>query len=210
MLATSGSADALGTNQDLVARHPIPMKRMVKDMSNMPSKKLLTGVERRFDPDEIIVTKTDLAGKMTYCNRTFLRMAGYSEAECLGTQHNLIRHPEMPRAVFKLLWDTLDNGEEIFAYVNNRSQNGDNYWVFAHVTPSYGTDGEVIGYHSNRRVPNRTVVDEHIIPLYAQLLEIENQHESPKDGMNAAFEVVANLLKENRVGFNEFMFSLGV
>ena len=143
-------------------------------MSSISQKKILTGVERTFDADEIIVTKTDLAGKMTYCNRTFLKLAGYEERECLGVQHNLIRHPEMPRSVFKLLWDTLQAGEEIFAYVNNRSKNGDHYWVFAHVTPSYGTEGQVIGYHSNRRVPNRAVIDEHIAPLYAKLLDIEN------------------------------------
>ncbi|RED53792.1 PAS domain-containing protein [Aestuariispira insulae] len=179
-------------------------------MSNLTQKKILTGVERTFDASEIIVTKTDLAGKMTYCNRTFLKLAGYEEKECLGVQHNLIRHPDMPRSVFKLLWDTLQAGQEIFAYVNNRSKNGDHYWVLAHVTPSFSANGEVLGYHSNRRVPNRAVIDEHIIPLYAQLLEIEKSHESPKEGMNNAVQTVMDLLQENRVGFNEFMFSLGV
>ena len=170
----------------------------------------LTGVERFFEPDEIIVTKTDLTGKMTYVNPVFLKLAGYSEKECLGQQHNLIRHPEMPRAVFKLLWDTLAAGEEIFAYVNNRSKNGDYYWVFAHVTPSKDLSGNITGYHSNRRVPNKEVVAQHIVPLYKRLLEIEQSAASPKEGMEKAFQVVVDLLKKNKMTFNQFMFSLGV
>ena len=170
----------------------------------------LTGKEVTFLPDEIIVSKTDLYGKITYGNRTFYRLAGYEEADCLGQPHNMIRHPEMPRAVFSLLWKTIQAGQEIFAYVNNRSCNGDNYWVFAHVTASRNNDGEVVGYHSNRRVPNRTVVDENIIPLYRQLLEIEKSASSPKEGLERAEGKIDELLAENRMTFNELMFSMGV
>ena len=91
----------------------------------------LTGVERFFDDDEIIVSKTDLKGIITYGNSVFYRLAGYTEKELIGVNHNVIRHPDMPRAVFKLLWDTLAEGREIFAYVVNRAKNGDHYWVFA-------------------------------------------------------------------------------
>lgn len=90
-----------------------------------------TGVERRFGEDELIVTKTDLKGRITYCNEVFVRMSGYTEQECLGEPHNIIRHPDMPRCVFKLLWDTIQGGQEIFAYVLNLSKNGDHYWVLA-------------------------------------------------------------------------------
>lgn len=170
----------------------------------------LTGVEKTFSEDEIIVSKTDLTGKITYGNRTFYRMAGFDEKECLDIQHNLIRHPEMPRAVFKLLWDTLKSGKEIFAYVLNRSKNGDQYWVFAHVTPSYDASNTMVGYHSNRRVPNRQVVDQHIVPLYKTLMQVEKSAPSPSAGLESSFQAVVDLLKENKVGFNEFMFSLGV
>jgi len=176
----------------------------------MPNNHLLTGVERTFDEDEIIVSKTDLSGKITYGNRTFYRLAGLQEKECLGVQHNLIRHPQMPRAVFELLWNTLKDGKEIFAYVINRSSNGDHYWVFAHVTPSYDSGGNITGYHSNRRVPNRQVLTEHIEPLYKNLLEVEQTASNPKDGLAASYQAVADLLTKKKVGFNEFMFSLGV
>ena len=169
----------------------------------------LTGVEKTFSPDEIIVTKTDLKGRISYGNRTFFRMAGYDEKACIGAPHNLIRHPDMPRCVFKLLWDTLQSGREVFAYVNNRSRNGDSYWVFAHVTPSFDASGRTVGYHSNRRVPDRQVVSRHIEPLYRRLLDVERRSVSPKAGMDAALGAVEALLKESRVGFNQFMFSLG-
>lgn len=170
----------------------------------------LTGVEKTFEEDEIIVSKTDLTGKITYGNRTFYRMAGLDEKDCLDVQHNLIRHPRMPRAVFELLWNTLKDDKEIFAYVLNRSGNGDEYWVFAHVTPSHDSSGNTIGYHSSRRVPSRQVLDDHIIPLYRNLLEVEQSAASPKEGLEASYGAVVDLLTENKVGFNEFMFSLGV
>lgn len=169
----------------------------------------LTQVERTFHPDEIIVSKTDLKGNLTYGNRTFFRLSGYSEKQCIGSQHNIIRHPKMPRCVFKLLWDTLQSGKELFAYVNNRSINGDNYWVFAHVTPSFDSSGNTIGYHSNRRVPDKQVLSEHIIPLYKKLLDVEKSDSSPKAGIAAGMRVIDDLLNENKVGFNEMMFSLG-
>lgn len=167
-----------------------------------------TGVERFFDESEIIVSKTDPTGRITYANDVFLRLYGGSEAEVLGEPHSMVRHPEMPRCVFKLLWDTLGAGHEIFAYVKNMSKNGDHYWVLAHATPSRDASGSVVGYHSNRRVPSRKVVDEVIAPLYKQLLDIENSHANRKDGMNAAFDTLINILKEKGVAYDEFIFSL--
>ncbi|MCR9256769.1 MAG: PAS domain-containing protein [Alphaproteobacteria bacterium] len=169
----------------------------------------LTGVERKMDPSEIIVTKTDLDGKICYGNRTFFKYANYSPQECIGKQHNIIRHPEMPRTVFKLLWDTIQAGQEIFAYVNNRSKNGDHYWVLAHVTPSRDSNGTVIGYHSNRRAPNAEVVQTYIQPLYDELLAVEARASSPKAALEDGQAMVAGLLDEKRMGFNEMIFSLG-
>ncbi len=176
----------------------------------MRENKYLSGKEAIFNDDEIIVSKTDLKGKLVYGNRTFYRLAGLTEKECIGQQHNIIRHPEMPRCVFELLWNTIKSGKELFAYVNNRSANGDNYWVLAHVTPSFDNAGNIIGYHSNRRTANRKVLESHIIPLYDELLKIEKSTSSPKDGLVKSYSKIENLLKENRMGFNEFMFSLGV
>ncbi len=169
----------------------------------------LTGVERTFGDDEIIVSKTDLKGRITYANRVFLNIAGYTEKEVLGQPHSMIRHPAMPRCVFKLLWQTIEAGQEIFAYVINRAKNGDHYWVYAHVTPSFDKAGKIIGYHSNRRVPDREIVDEHIVPLYQGLREEEARHASRKDGMFAGEQMVLNVLADAGVEYDEFVATIG-
>ena len=174
-------------------------------MADTPS---LTGIERTFDKQEIIVSKTDLTGRITYANKVFLRLYGGGEKEVLGQPHSLVRHPEMPRCIFKLLWDTLGDGKEIFAYVVNRSKNGDHYWVLAHVTPSRDAGGNIVGYHSNRRVPDRRVLETVIQPLYKQLLGIEAGHANRKDGMKAAFGALMKILDEKGLAYDEFIFSL--
>jgi PAS domain S-box-containing protein len=168
----------------------------------------VTGVERTFEPDEIIVSKTDLKGHIIYANNVFLRLADMDEKEAVGAPHSVIRNPEMPRAVFKLLWDTIQQGKEIFAYVVNRSKNGDRYRVLAHVTPSYDASGNIVGYHSNRRVPDRRILDEIIRPLYKNLLAEENKHANRKDGLDASTGMLLNLLKEKGVGYDEFVLTL--
>ncbi|MGY0831338.1 PAS domain-containing protein [Azospirillum argentinense] len=167
----------------------------------------LTGFERTFDPGELIVTKTDLKGRITYANRVFLRISGYDEHEVIGAPHNILRHPDMPACVFKLLWDTIGAGREIFAYVDNRAKTGEHYWVFAHVTPSFDENGTAIGYHSNRRVPRRDAV-ETIRPLYAQLLAEERRHANPKAAMVASTALLSDLLKRNGTTYGKFIFAL--
>ncbi len=167
----------------------------------------LTGVERFFSEQELIVSKTDTKGRITYSNRTFRTLADYSEDALIGKPHNIIRHPEMPRCVFKLLWDTIGAGREIFAYVVNRSRNGDHYWVFAHVTPSSDTQGQIVGYHSNRRVPRRSAIDV-VTPIYRQLLEIEARHADQKAGIAASLDAMVGLLKSKGVSYDQFIFSL--
>ena len=86
-----------------------------------------TGRERRFDDDELLVSKTDPKGRITYANDVFVRVSGYALPEIIGQPHNLIRHPQMPRGVFRLLWDSISRGEELFAFINNLAKNGDHY-----------------------------------------------------------------------------------
>lgn len=174
----------------------------------MESSPPLTGIERFFDKNEIIVSKTDTKGHITYANQTFLKIAGYVESEVMGAPHSILRHPDMPRCVFKLLWDTLADKKELFAYVVNRTKNGDHYWVFAHVTPSYDAKGAIDGYHSNRRVPDKKIVDTVINPLYRTLREEENRHPNRKDGMMSAYNMLGATLQKKGVGYDEFIFSL--
>ncbi len=180
--------------------------------SRAPGRKLTrsigpTGRERTFSEDELIVTKTDLKGRITYANDVFLRMAVMSEGEVLGAPHSIIRHQDMPRAVFWLLWETLKSGKEIFAYVVNLAADGDHYWVFAHVTPSFAPDGSIIGYHSNRRTPERRVLPI-VTEIYAGLKAEEDRHESRARGLEASIGLLETLLKEKGMPYDEFVFSL--
>ncbi len=166
-----------------------------------------SGRERHFRDDQIIVSKTDLQGRITYANDVFIEVSGYEEAELLGAPHSLIRHPDMPRAVFKLLWDTLAEGREIFAYVNNMARNGDNYWVLAHVTPSRDRAGRVTGYHSNRRVPERRCVDL-VAGIYRLLREAERSHQDRQAGLVASTSLLEATLAGTGKSYEEWIWTL--
>jgi len=169
----------------------------------------LSGNEKFFKDDEIIVSKTNLKGHLTYVNRLFLDISGYTEKEVLGKPHNVIRHPDMPRCIFKMLWHTLSHGQEIFAYVVNRCKNGDHYWVYAHVTPSRDTSGKIVGYHSNRRVPQASIIQDAIIPLYKQLKVAEDQQQNRKDGLNRSSQLVSAMLAEKGLAYDEYIMTIG-
>jgi len=167
-----------------------------------------TNREVFFPASELIVSKTDLKGRLTYVNRLFCSIAGYTEAQVIGQPHSIVRHPDMPRSVFKLLWDTIEDRREIFAYVKNMASNGDHYWVFAHVTPSFGVDGKIAGYHSNRRAPAADVVRNTIAPLYAAVLAIERRHVNGKDAVAAGYQALTDFVASQKVSYDELMFSL--
>ena len=166
----------------------------------------LVDEELSFNTDEVIVSKTDLTGRITYANDVFCRLAGIKTSEAVGKPHNIIRHPDMPRVVFKLLWDTLQQEEEIFAYVKNLSSSGKYYWVLAHVTPSYDQNHKLIGYHSNRRCPDRHWVEE-ISTLYKTLLEEEGKYSNPDEGIKASASLLAKILEESGQSYPEFIWS---
>ena len=167
----------------------------------------LTGVERTFGNDEIIVSKTDLKGRIVYANEVFLRVSGYGEDELLGQPHAILRHPAMPRAVFRLLWQRIQSAQEIFAYVVNRCRNGDHYWVFAHVTPNLNAASEIVGYHSNRRIPTRSAV-ETLAPIYAELCRIEDSHENRKLGLEQACQHLESIIASKGTTYDRMVLAL--
>ena len=164
-----------------------------------------TGVERTFGADEIIVTKTDPRGVITYANEVFLRISALTEEQAVGQPHNLIRHPDMPRAVFKLLWDTLKDRQEIFAYVLNMAADGAHYWVFAHVTPSFAADGRLVGYHSNRRLPEPAAVAE-VRRLYERIRAAEQRQSSTPAAVEAGWQALRDELDGQT--YDEFVWAL--
>jgi PAS domain S-box-containing protein len=166
-----------------------------------------TAQERILGENDFIVSKTDLKGRITYGNRTFAQYAGFAEKEFLGKNHNIVRHPDMPKAVFKFLWDNIEQGREVFAYVKNRSRDGGYYWVFANVTPSYDAHGQIIGYYSVRRKANPKAIQQ-MAGIYRQMLQIEKSAGSVKDGTAQSLAWLVEQLQSMGTDYEHFIFGL--
>lgn len=120
---------------------------------------LVTELETRFPTGELIVSQTDREGIITMCNEAFVIMSGFSRDEILGAPHSILRHPDMPKAAFADLWDTVNAGNRWSGYVKNLRKDGGFYWVYATVIPKV-RDGQVVGHTSVRREPSRDKVEE--------------------------------------------------
>ena len=158
--------------------------------------------ERQVSADAFLVSKTDTKGKITYCNIPFAQIVGAKGNELIGKPHNIVRHPDMPRVVCKILWEYVKNKKEVFAYVKNKSLDGSFYWVFANVTASLDQSGNIIGYYSVRRKPNPKAL-EVIIPLYRQLLEAEKS-----GGLEASSRLLESVLQKKNKSYDELMNDL--
>ena len=143
------------------------------------------------DPRRYIVSETDEKGRITFCNDYFMEVSGYSNEELIGRSHNIVRHPDMPKVVFKLLWETISQGKNINAVVKNLAKDGRYYWIFTEFETRKDADtGEIIGYHADRKSISKHVL-EIISELYATLLEIEQ-----KEGIDASQKYLISFLKE--------------
>ncbi|MEO1958214.1 MAG: PAS domain-containing protein [Nautiliaceae bacterium] len=98
-----------------------------------------------------VVSQTDLKGIITYTNSVFRALSGYEKGEMVGRSHNIVRHPDMPKSVFKDMWDTIQRGETWKGVVKNLRKDGRYYWVEAVITPIFDDDGNIIGYSSARK-----------------------------------------------------------
>jgi PAS domain S-box-containing protein len=156
--------------------------------------------------NDIIISKTDLTGRITYVNRTFMRIADFSEPEVLGVQHNVVRHPDMPRGAFKLLWDTLQHEQEFFGYVKNITSKGDFYWVFANITPDRDATGKIVGYFSVRRAPGKEAVAT-MQGIYQEMLTVEKQAGSA-NAPSASINFLQAKLKSLGTTYDKFVLSL--
>jgi len=128
---------------------------------------LVSDVEIPYPEGRLIVSSTDANGVLTHVNQSFVDMSGFSEEELVGQPHYILRHPDMPAAAFKDLWDTVLAGNRWQGYVKNLRKDGAYYWVYATVIANI-RNGEVKGYTSVRRKPSRKKVEE-CIALYPTL-----------------------------------------
>lgn len=158
--------------------------------------------EKFFKDGQIIISKTDRTGRIVYCNRIFTILSGYDESELLGKPHNIVRHPDMPKVIFEILWEGIKNKKEVIAYVKNLSKDGSFYWVLAFVTPSFDINGEVVGYHSMRLNPKREAIEK-IEKLYKELLL-----EEKKGGKKASRKMLNEILSAKGMSYEEMVLSI--
>ncbi len=129
--------------------------------------------EQPYPEGRLIVSRTDLNGIITHCNEAFVEISGYTRDELIGQPHCILRHPDIPRAVYKDLWDTLQAGRKWHGYVKNLCKDGSHYWVYATAVPNLRA-GKVVGYSSVRREPSRRKIEE-AQARYKTMLATEEQ-----------------------------------
>ncbi len=177
-----------------------------KRLSKLDATKHIKNDEKVMGENDFIVSKTDTKGFITYVNRIFVDMAGWSRAELIGANHNIIRHPDMPKIAFKLVWDLISSKQEFFGFVKNLRKDGGYYWVLAYITADEDLNGNIIGYTSFRKKPSRKAI-ETITPIYQALVDAEKS-----GGMQASYELLKKTLNatdENIIEkYNELVFNL--
>ena len=173
-----------------------------KKLSKLDAPKNITTKEKKLDAHDFIVSKTDIKGTIIYCNKIFEKMSGYKTSQLIGANHNLIRHPDMPKIAFKLAWDLIKSKKEFFGFVKNLRADGSYYWVFTYITADLDKNGNIISYTSVRRKPVQSAIDA-IIPIYKLLIDAEKS-----GGMEASAKLLGDYLAQNDVTYEELVMSL--
>jgi PAS domain S-box-containing protein len=151
---------------------------------------------------KIIVSKTDRYGKIQYVNEYFCEVTGYEEGEVMGVPHNIVRHPDMPQAVFYLMWQTIKQGDNITAIVKNLAKSGEYYWVTTDFEIIRSNSGEIIGYIAYRRPATKMAISG-VEELYEKLLKIEK-----KNGMEQSLLYLQGFLEVRHLTYHELMEEL--
>jgi len=172
--------------------------------SQSPSggKPIPTKKEIKLSAQKMLVSKTDASGIIRYCNDNFIEVSGYTESELINAPHSIVRHPDMPKAIFYLMWDHIQHDQNIMAVVKNLSKNGDHYWVTTDFEIRRNREGKIKNYMAFRQAPPKNVIKV-IEPLYAKMLQIEHEH-----GMDESLEYLEGFLDEKGMSYDEFIKDL--
>lgn len=146
--------------------------------------------EAQWDKTKTIISKTDKFGTIEFVSDSFVEVSGYSREELIGKPHNIIRHPDMPKVIFKVLWDNLLEGNNLQAVVKNLTKNGEYYWVITNFVISRNANKEIVAFMGQRSSLPSGVITRYIEPLYHTLLEIERVSGVEESGnyLNQYFE----------------------
>ncbi len=155
---------------------------------------------------DLIVSKSDAEGNITYVNPIFVKISGYSQASLLEQPHSILRHPDMPKVIFEYLWKNIKEGKDVVAYVKNLCADGGYYWVLATVKMAKNPDGSFRNYMSTRRCITQEAKDQ-ISQFYKELLDVEKEQ-----SYEASYEMFENFLTKHNIydnqAFNTYMKSL--
>jgi len=155
-------------------------------------------IETEVPEDELIVSRTNLQGKITYANETFASISGYSADELIGSPHNIVRHPDMPRSVFQKMWETIQKEQMWTGYVKNLRKDGGFYWVYAEVSGVY-KDGKLVEYKSLR-----APVDESV------KLEFQDRYDELREKEEDRCRIISQLSCEHVEKLKKFAKEKGV
>ena len=159
--------------------------------------------EIKLSPKRYIVSRTDADGIIEYGNDYFVEISGYKEDELVGQSHNLIRHPDMPRITFKLMWDRIKKGQNFMAVVKNLAKDGRYYWVFTDFESKFDpVTNKIVSHTAYRKAAPQKAIDK-MIPLYKKLLELEET-----GGIEASEQYFNEFLKENNTDYDNFINEL--
>ena len=161
--------------------------------------------EIKLDKKKIIVSKTDPKGYITYANDVFCEVSGYSQEELIGTNHNIVRHPDMPKIAFKLMWDRIKQGANFKAAVKNLAKDGRYYWVITDFEPLYDAHKGTIVEYTAYRMPASKKTIEAIEPIYKQLCEVEML---TNNNLEASYKKLQDILNEANTTYDDFVEKL--
>lgn len=159
--------------------------------------------EIKLNSKRYIVSKTDAKGIIEYGNDYFVEISGYSEAELIGQPHSIVRHPDMPKVVFKMMWDRINKAQNIMAVVKNLAKDGSYYWVVTEFEPKIDPiSNEIISHTAFRRAAPQKAIDT-VEPIYKKLIEIEKN-----GGVEASEKYLRGFLEENKTTYDDFINNL--
>ena len=159
--------------------------------------------EVTWDKTQVIMSKTNAFGIIEYANEVFVDVSGYEDYELMGQPHNIIRHPDMPKVIFKVLWENLKQGKNFHAIVKNLAKSGRYYWVITDFDIARDENGVIVNFFARRQAVPQEVVSLHIEPLYKKLLQIE-----AASGVEFSEKYLIGFLEEKNRSYVEYIKEL--
>jgi PAS domain S-box-containing protein len=159
--------------------------------------------EVSWDKSKVIMSKTNAYGIIEYANEVFVDVSGYEDYELMGQPHNIIRHPDMPKVIFKILWENLKNGKNFHAIVKNLAKSGRYYWVVTDFEIARDENGAAVNFFGRRQAVPQEVISMHIEPLYKKLLQIE-----AASGVEFSEKYLIGFLEEKNRSYVEYVKEL--